>query len=168
MNLLILHLQNVFQALQVLLDVFIWCQSILATADNISENHYRSLKPINKAFFISFMQLLSQHSSQHDVLYCVVPQLPLSAHLCSGAELLRNAWLCLWGYDSETSACPPDPGDHADINLLNTVTNHNMYPTMMHLQTTTVYLQRQSDLFKLFLQRLGLLFMGHLQIWQEK
>lgn len=28
-----------------------------------------------------------------------------------------------------------------------------------------VYLQRQSDLLKLFLQRLGLLFVGHFQIW---
>lgn len=35
MNLLILHLQNVLQALQVLLDVFIRCQSVLVSADVI-------------------------------------------------------------------------------------------------------------------------------------
>lgn len=38
MNLLILHLQNFFQALQVLLNVFVWGQSLLETADNCSEN----------------------------------------------------------------------------------------------------------------------------------
>lgn len=47
MNLLILHLQNLFQTLQVLLDVFIWRQSLLVTADKVS------LEP----FFKRFLQL---------------------------------------------------------------------------------------------------------------
>lgn len=40
MNLLILHLQNFFQTLQVLLDVFIRCQSILVTAHSNINNAF--------------------------------------------------------------------------------------------------------------------------------
>lgn len=40
MNLLILHLQNVLQTLKVLLNVFIWLQSLLLAADNMSENYF--------------------------------------------------------------------------------------------------------------------------------
>lgn len=99
------------------------------------------------------------------VLYCIVQQLPQFAHLCSCAELLQSAWLDLWGYDSETSACPPDPGDQTDINLL--ITNLWKQDVSLHGSVGTVYLQWQSDLLKLFSQRPGLLLMGHLEIWHE-
>lgn len=84
MNLLILHLQNLFQALQVLLNVFIWRQSLLVTADKVS------LEPFLKDF-----SSYKRQSSHSDVLDYVGQHLPLSAHRCSGEELLQIAWLGL-------------------------------------------------------------------------
>lgn len=82
MNLLILHLQNFFQTLQVLLDVFIWFQSILATADNVSQNHYQSLKTMNKALSytatvtkaVNKMSCAVWCSSYHYLLICAPAQ----------------------------------------------------------------------------------------------
>lgn len=39
---------------------------------------------------------------------------------------------------------------------------------LYNISFVTVYLQWQSDLFKLLLQRLGLLLVGHLQVWGRK
>lgn len=41
MNLLILHLQNFFQTLEVLLNVFIWCQSILLRKAIITPAYFK-------------------------------------------------------------------------------------------------------------------------------
>jgi len=104
MDLLVIHLQNIFQALQVLFKVFIWSQSILKE----NEKGCSFIMPLPAAAF------------------CIIRDLPLSAHQCSCEELLQIASLGLSGYDSETSVCPLDPDNQTDIKLLTASTTYKL------------------------------------------
>lgn len=52
---------------------------------------------------------------------------PLSAHLCSCAELLQTALLGLGGCGSGTSACPPDPSECDTHALMTALTEETCY-----------------------------------------
>lgn len=100
MNLLILHLQDFFQTLQVLLNVFIWCQGILATADNINT--------------ISL-------SKQQTVFYPATATKAEITTICSSVllrrasskRLARSLRLRFWNVSVSTWSC-----DQTDIHLL--------------------------------------------------
>lgn len=89
MNLLVLHLQNILQTLQVFLNMLIWGQGVL------------------EIFMCTLVFVCIFMTSR--VVSVFWRDLPQSVHRCFSSEPLRNVWLCPSGFGSGMSECPPGP-----------------------------------------------------------